>query len=432
MALMTSLIVGLVPAFRMMRQYRRLELHDGGRSATVSLDKQRIRRIFVIGEIALAYLLLVGTGLFLVNLGKLQQGNTGFNSRGLLAGKVQYAGEEFKKNQQAQAAFVRGTVDRLALQPGVRAAAAVEPLPFDPEPGGSNTFDIEGNPKNADNPEPHSHLTYATPDYLTVMQIPLLAGRWFTDDDRKTAPRVVVIDQRLAHKYWPNQNPIGQHLDSDSANGWATVVGIVGNIRSDSLETDTTDGMRYYPFAQVDDLMANFLVRTDGAPGRLAPAIKHAVNSVDPSQAVSTITSVETLVSDSLAGRRLIAWMLTAFASLALLLAVIGIYALISYVTTQRTSEIGIRMALGAQRSSILHLVLWNALSWVAIGLAVGSLMSLLASALLNRLFAGFGGSTVSSLLAAAMILIIVGGLAGLIPARRMASLDPMRALRAE
>jgi ABC-type antimicrobial peptide transport system permease subunit len=124
--------------------------------------------------------------------------------------------------------------------------------------------------------------------------------------------------------------------------------------------------------------------------------------------------------------------MLTAFASLALLLAVIGIYALISYVTTQRTSEIGIRMALGAQRSSILHLVLWNALSWVAIGLAVGSLMSLLASALLNRLFAGFGGSTVSSLLAAAMILIIVGGLAGLIPARRMASLDPMRALRAE
>jgi len=433
-AMLAAVIAGLGPAVSLLRSRSRLALHEGGRSGTASAEKQRMRSVFVVAEVAAAFFLLAGTGLFLTSLEKLQKVDPGFNPHGVMAGKVPYAGQDLQKNQVRQATFVSSVVTNLAAQPGVLAAAAVDSLPFDPDNDGSCSFSIVGRPQAPDDPGPHSQLAMATPDYLKVMQIPLLAGRWIEPGDVAGSQPVVVIDQRLAKKYWPGQNPVGQHMSfmCGGSKDPATIVGVVATVRLNSLEEDTSDGMRYYSFGQGNGVRADFLVRTEGDPNQMASTLQRAVTAVDGSQAVSMLTPVETLVSDSLAGRRLIVQMLAVFGGLALLLAIVGIYGLISYVTAQRTSEVGVRMALGAQRIDVVQLILGQALLLVVIGLGIGAVLSAAASAILRRTFVDFGGGVFSSLGWAAVALLVVGLLAGLIPALRAASLDPVKALRTE
>jgi predicted permease len=433
-AILAALIAGMGPALTLLRSRGRLALHEGGRGGTASAEKQRMRSVFVIAEVAAAFFLLAGTGLFLTSLEKLQKVDPGFNPHGVMAAMVPYSGQDLAKNQTRQANFVGNVVSDLAAQPGVLAAAAIAPLPFDPDDGGSCSFNIVGRPEAPNDPGPHSQLSLATPSYLKVMQIPLLAGRWLEPGDVAGGQPVVVIDQRLAKKYWPGQNPVGQHMSFMCGGNKtpATIIGVVASVRLSSLEEDKSDGMRYFAFAQGDGPRADFLVRTQGDPNPMAPVLKRAVASVDSSQAISTLVPVETLVSDSLAGRRLIVRMLAVFGGLALLLAIVGIYGLISYVTAQRTGEVGVRMALGAQRIDVVQLILGQALLLVVIGLGIGAALSAVASAILRRIFTEFGGGVFSSLGLAAVALLVVGLFAGLIPALRAASVDPVKALRAE
>ena len=433
-ALLTLVIAGMGPAIALLRRNDRLDLHEGGRSGTASADKQRLRRVFVIAEVAAAFVLLAGTGLFLASLEKLQQIDPGFNPHGVATGMVSYSGQEFRHNQAEQAVFVHGVVDNLAAQPGVVAAAAVAPAPFDEAGTSSCSFGIIGRPMGPNDPGPHSQLTLATPGYLSAMQIPLLAGRWFTEGDLATTQRVAVVDERLAKKYWPGESPIGQHISFGCEGGKnpAVVVGVVATIRQSSLEEDTSDGMRYYPFAQSMNGVAAFVVRTHGDAAAMAPVLKRAVAAVNSSQAIHEITTMDTMVEDSLAGRRLIVWMLAAFGGLALLLTVVGIYGLISYLTAQRTNEVGVRMALGARRMDVLRLILGNALAMVGVGLGIGAAASVFASAMLRSVFAGFGAGEAPSLMGAALAMLAVGAVAGLLPALRAASVDPVQALRSE
>jgi predicted permease len=430
--LLTSLIAGIGPALRLLRQHQSLALHEGGRSATASVEKQRLRSAFVIGEVALACLLLTGTGLFLASLRQLQHIDPGFNPHGVTAATVYYSGQEMNKSQQRQATFVDSVLGNLSAQPGVTSAAAIDPLPFDPQQGGGSSFNIVGRPVGPNDPGPHSDVASATADYLKVMQIPLLAGRWISPEDRADTEPVVVIDSRLAKKYWPNQSPVGQHLSAYNGDKPALIIGVVSTIRSSSLEQDPSDGLRYYAFPQATHFVTNILVRTGSDAAAISPAIHRAIASADSTQTASDIQPLESLVSDSLAGRRLIVDMLAAFAALALLLAIVGIYGLISYVTNQRTVEVGVRMAVGAQRSDVIFLVLKGALGWVFTGLAIGAVLSLVADRLLRQSFAAFGSGVFASLTAAVLSLLFVGLLAALLPARRAASIQPIQALRSE
>jgi len=429
--LLTSLIAGIGPSLRLLRQHQSLDLHEGGRNATASLDKQRLRSAFVIGEVSLACLLLTGTGVFLFSLRALQQIDPGFNPHRVLDASVFYSGDSFKKDQPRQATFINTVLDNLSSQPGVRAAAAVDPLPFDPNNGGSSSFGIVGRPLAPNDPGPHSNQSNATPDYLKVMQIPLLAGRWISPEDRANTEPVVVIDSRLAHKFWPNQSPLGQHLSGGGPKP-EVIIGVVTTIRNSSLEQDTSDGMRYYAYAQTNDFRTDFLVRTDGDPNALAPAMQRAITSADSTQTATDIQPLEALISASLAGRRLIVDMLAAFAGLALLLAIVGIYGLISYVTNQRTVEVGVRMAVGAQRGDVVFLVLKSALTWIFTGLAIGAILSLIANRLLRQSFASFGSGVVESLTLSILSLLVVGLFAAFLPALRAASIQPIKALRNE
>ena len=279
LAVVAALIAGLGPAVNLLRSRTRLALHEGGRGGTGSVEKQRMHNTFVVGEVAAAFFLLAGTGLFLTSLEKLQKVDPGFNPRGVVTAVVPFAGKDMAKSQTRQATFVGTVVNSLAAQPGVAAAAAVAPLPFDPTDGGSCSFSIVGRPQAPKDPGPHSQLTLATPDYLKVMQIPLLAGRWLEPGDVAGSEPVAVIDQRLAKEYWPGQNPIGQHISFQCGGNKnpATIVGIVATVRLSSLEEDTSDGMRYYAFAQGTGYRADFLVRSAADPNAMGPLLKRAV-----------------------------------------------------------------------------------------------------------------------------------------------------------
>ncbi|ACO33275.1 MULTISPECIES: ABC transporter permease [Acidobacterium] len=429
-AVLTALVAGMGPAWRMTRHNQSLELREGGRSATASAEKQRLRSVFVIGEIAMAFLLLCGTGLFLTSLRQLQQVNPGFDSHHVLVGAVYYAGHNLEGNQARQAQFVHSVVQNLSARHGVQ-AAAVFPVPFGTGPMAS-TFSIEGRPQVPDQAQMHSQYSYSTPGYLQVMRIPLIAGRWFSTDDRNGTTPVVVIDAHLAHRWWPHSNPIGQRIGSPDGKNWATVIGVVGNIRNDSLEQNTSDGMRYYPFAQSQNGGVEFIARSHENLKLFQAQLQQAVQQADGAQAISTSETLDSLIANTLAGRQLIVWMLAAFAGLALLLSIIGIYGLISYITAQRTSEMGVRMALGAQRRDVLLLVLRAVLRWTAVGLLCGAACSVAASLLLRHAFAGFGDGLALSILLSTAALLLAGSCAGLLPAYRAASVDPMQALRNE
>jgi predicted permease len=430
--LFTVLVAGVGPALKLVRQHPSLKLYDGGRSATASVEKQRLRSAFVIAEVAIAFLLLTGTGLFLLSLRQLQRVDPGFNPKGVLTASVYYSGDELRRQQPRQAAFIEAVVDNLSHQPGITSAAAVQPLPFDPEEGGSSSFHIVGRPTAPNDPGPHSQLAYASPGYLKLMQIPLIAGRWISPEDRANTESVVVIDARLAKRYWPNQNPIGQHISSGRAGHAALIIGITSTIRLSSLEEDSSDGMRYYASAQAEDAMTNFLIRTTGDPNSFVPVMQRAVASADSAQAAYDIQSLDSLVFASLAGRRLIVDMLAAFATLALLLAIVGIYGLISYITTQRTNEVGIRMALGAQRIDILHLVLSSVFTWIVTGLVIGAALSFVTVVVLRSAFTAFESGILPSLGGAILTLFTVGAIAAWLPARRACSIQPVEALRIE
>ena len=428
-SLLAALLAGIIPAIQVARMQR---IGEFGRSVTDSASRQRLRTILVSTEIALAFILLTGTGMFLVSLRNLQQVDPGFRSQGVLTGAVTLTGEQYRDNKTKQAAFVNDVLSRIQQQPGVAAAAATSSVPFSNNGGESDTFNIQNKPVAQGQPGPHADLRAATPGYLSSLQIPLMQGRWLTDGDRAGTMPVAVIDDVLAKAYWPGQNPIGSFLRYDGDTPWKKIVGVVGHVHRDSLEVDENKGVIYLPFDQEPISTVGFVMRTKGDPLALQSFLVHAVQSVDATEAIYDVHTLSSLVLQSLGARQLLVWLLSLFGGLALLLAAIGIYGLLSYTTSQRSAEIGIRMAMGAQRWQIARLIVKDMLVMVGTGLGVGIVVVVLMQRLLAHTFAGVGAGVLPSLAIAAAGLLVAASLAVALPARKSASIDPAAVLRAE
>ena len=429
-AMFSGILFGIAPAWRISRLDRYQSLKEGGRSGTAGLARQHLRASLVIAEVALALVLLVGAGLFLRSLAALEDVNPGFQPSRAIAASVSLPPARYADGVK-QAAFYRAVIGRLTGLPGVTSVAAGIPVPFGGM-AGSASFEINGRPSPAGDPGPHGDIGFVTPDYFAALKIPLRSGRAFTELDRKEAQPVAMIDETLARQYWPDENPVGKQIRRGSSAPWATIVGVAGHVKNSDLAGDEVKGKYYFPLYQVPIPFASFLVRAQPDPARLAGAIRDAVRAVDPTQPVSQVRLLADMVASSLAPRRCVVTVLGVFAVMALLMAVIGLYGVISYSVTQRTQELGIRMALGAQPAEISRLVLGQGMRLAGIGAAIGLAVSLGFSRVLrNQLFRVNAFDPLTFTL---MALVLIGAalVASYIPARRATRVDPMVALRYE
>jgi len=374
--------------------------------------------------------LLVGAGLLLKSLTRMGRVDTGFDPNGVMTATVQLPENQYN-TEEKQVAFYRAVNEKLAALPGVSSAAVVEAPPFTGFTP-SSSFSIEDRPLGPGDPRPHSGLNWVTPGYFEAMHIPLRKGRYFTDQDRLGAQPVVVIDENLARQYWSNQDPVGQRLRRGSNTPWATIVGVVAHVMQSALAGDSGKGVCYYPILQQGLAQAFLIAKTKADPATLASAIQAAVASVDSAQPAADFKTMEQYVAGSLGPQRIAVSLLEIFSALALFLAAIGLYGVISYSTAQRTREIGIRMALGAQRRQVWGMVLRQGLRLALTGVLAGAVAaSVLAQFLRSQLFevSAFDPSTFAL---TCLILLVVALAACYIPARRATKVDPMVALRYE
>jgi predicted permease len=425
--LSAGLFFGLIPAWRGSRADPHQILKSGGR--TVSSARQRLRSGLVITEAAVALVLLVTAGLFLRSFARLQMVNPGFEPRGVVT--AAYSLPPGYANPAKQAAFARNLLDHLQSAKGVAAASVGRPIPFssDYEGGG---FRIEGRSLPAGEAIPQGERRWVTPDYLRTLGIRLKRGRFFRDLDRSGTEPVVVIDEKLAREYWPTEDPLGKRIQPTSGEGWYAIVGIVSHVMQSDLAGDTGRGVFYANLYQRPMPMGSILVKTSGDASAAAAAIRDAVQAADPNLPLYNVKTMEALLADSLAPRRFLMRLVGFFAAAALLLAALGLYGVLSYAVTERTREIGIRIALGAETGAVMRLVVGQGLRLAGTGVAIGIVSAMLFGRLIeSQLFEvrSFDPLTIAAMVCALMAATV---LASWLPARRATRTDPAVTLRYE
>jgi predicted permease len=429
-AVAAALLFALAPAWQITRVAPVEHLKSATRSAAGSRGRRRLRAALVVGETALAMVLLVGSGLLIKSLSRLQEVNPGFDPRGVVIGGVTLPDRQYKTLEQ-RSAFYRALTDRLREDRSVAAVGAGAPLPFQ---GGDSTasFAIEGQTVAPNEPGPHGRSRVVSPGYFAALGIPRKSGRVFTDDDRLGTDRVVVVDENLAKQYWPGQDPIGRRILGGSSTPWATIVGVVGNVLHTNLAGESDKGTYYQCLYQRPMSGSGLVVRLRPG-GEPSPAvIAAAVKAIDPTIPVQRAGTMLQRLDESLSARRFVVHLLIFFAGVALLMAALGLYGVISYSVLQRTQEIGVRMALGAGRRSVVGLVLQQGTALALVGIVAGGA----ASAGLNRLLASqlFGVSPFDPLTFAGMVVVLMltAFAASFIPAYAASRIDPLTALRYE
>jgi predicted permease len=427
--LMAVLICGSAPAWQMARFKWIQTLRDSGRSDTGSRARQRLRSGLVVCEIAVAMLLLVSAGLLVTSLKRVEQVETGFDPHGLMSARVSLPKTVYGSDEK-QAAFYATALDQLKNIPGVTSAAIADSLPFTNQ-GGSSSFEIKEKPTAPGDPGPHAEIRSISSGYFRATRIPLVRGREFTPEDRIGTEKVAVIDETLAKQYFPNEDPLGKHIGDSRANSWYTIVGLAKHARVSSLDSDTSEGIQYYAISQVPDSSASLAVRTDlSHPEQLRGAIENAIHAVDPNEPVYDFKTMEQWVDDSLVSRRFLVILLSSFAGLSLFLAVLGLYGVVTYMVKMRVREIGVRMALGAQRSDVLLMVLKNGAELAAVGSVLGIFAAFVAGRALSTMLYKVSLYNPVTLLSTSVLLALVVLMASYLPARRAAHLNPMETLR--
>ena len=429
--LLTGIIFGLAPALEASNPDLNESLKEGGKNPGPGSGGRRLRSLLMVFEVSVALILLIGAGLMIKSFLRLQQVNPGFNLERVLTVELALPRSKYKEDHQVLS-FYKDVVSRVESLPGVQAAAAIRTLPLGRGPGVLN-LEIEGRPQL-----PAGHVIGAewqvvSPSYFRAMGIPLLKGRLFTDQDVEDAPGVIVINDVMADRYWPNEDPIGKRISLvDARTGpYLTVIGVVANVHQITLDSEPYPQM-YEAYAQKPGWGAALVVRTASDPMSMISAVRTQVSAIDSDQPLYNVRTMEQVLADSVSLQRFNMLLMSIFTAVALVLAAVGIYGVISYSVSHRSHEIGIRMALGARQVDILKMVIEHGLKLALVGVGLGLVAAFVLTRVMSNLLYGVSAIDPFTFAIGAIILVGVAVMACYIPARRATKVDPMIALRYE
>jgi putative ABC transport system permease protein len=436
-SLAAGLLFGLAPAIHTATPNLHGALKEGGRGTTADRGSHALRRSLVVTEVALALTLLTGAGLLLKSFARLQGVDPGFEATNLLTFNLALPPIRYRSDT-SQAAFFEQALPAIARVPGVTGVGATTVMPF----GGNwstGSFEIEGYQAPENQPGPWGDIRIVTPGFFETLGIPLLRGRYLTDDDRDGSRLVAVIDEEFVRRYWPNEDPVGKRftfgppdgVTDTTRNEWIEVVGVVGHTAHEGLDADPRLQL-YLPYRQVPQPFLAVAVRTTGHPDRYVNLIRNAVRSVDPDQPISAVSNMEELLSRAVGQRRLSMMLLSLFSGIALVLASVGIYGVMSYSVTQRARELGVRIALGADRGDVLRLVLRQGMRLALLGIGIGLVAALGLTRLIESQLYGVAATDPSTFVLVAGMLTLTALVANLLPAFRAMRTDPAVVLREE
>ena len=431
-ALATGLLFGLAPALQASRADLQHALKDGGRTAGEARG-QWVRWGLVVVEMALALTLLVGAGLLVRSFARLQRVDPGFDPTHLATMSVTLPASKYTTDE-SKVAFFEAARQRIAALPGVVSAGATSNIPF----GGNwatSSFTVEGYQPPKGQPSPWGDIRLATPGYLETIKVRLLRGRLLLPTDRADSPAVVVVDEETTRRYWPSTDPIGKRITFGDASKpdvkWVTVVGVVEHTAHEGLEAEHRVQL-YFPYPQDPLPQMTFAVRTAGAPSGIVGAVRAAIAEVDPDQPIADVNTMDALMDRAVGQRRLSMTLLATFAALAMVLAALGIYGVMAFDVTRRSQEIGVRMALGADRRRVLALVLRQGLTLAVVGVALGLAGAFALTRVLQAQLFGIARTDPGTFAGVATGLFAVAALATLVPALRATRVNPVEALRYE
>ena len=438
----TGLVFGLLPALSFGKGAK-LSLasalkEDGGRSTAAG--KNRVRALLTVAQVAISFTLLIGAGLMLRSLIKLQQVDPGFNPGNALVMRLAPNWTKLINNNDPSAttaqyaAYFKRLLERVSRQPGVAEAAISSTYPLNPagltqRPNGVSVI-IEGRPQDNGQAAPRLDARAVSPAYFRAAGVPLLRGRAFAESDDANAPPVSIVNEAAARHRWGNEDPVGKRVSFDNGQTWVTIVGVVGNVRQYGLDKEPSDEI-YGPVAQL--AFGSFLVvKTKGDPLAASKSLRDAVHEVDSETAVDQVKTLQQVLDDSVASPRLTAWLLGLFALVALVITAAGISGVMALAVTQRTREIGIRIALGASRTGIVAMIMRQGMTLVLVGLGIGVAGALVLNGLVASLLYATPGADPVTFAAVSCLLVLVAGAACLIPSLRATAIDPMLTLRRE
>jgi putative ABC transport system permease protein len=427
-SLLAGLIFGLAPALEGSHSDLNESLKEGGRNAAVARTPHRLRSLLVVSEVALAIVLLVSAGLLMRSFLYLRSVSPGFQPNGVLTFAVNLTESRYPRGGR-QSFFFQQLLERLSSLPDVEAVGATNHLPFT-DVAIMVFVNFEGHPPAVFGRDQAISLTAVSPDYFRVIQTALRRGRSLDGHDNEASPGVALVNEALAQRYFPNEDPVGKRFRGGPGD-WVTIVGVVADVRQRSLESNPEPEI-YRPYLQTPSSFMTLVVRTSGDPLSLAAAARTLAASVDKDQPAHDLMTMEQRIAHSIAPRRLILFLLGLFASVALLLAAVGIFGVMSYSVAQRTHEMGVRMALGAQPDDVVRLVVRQGMVWTLTGIALGLLISAGLTRLLASMLIGVKETDPLTFVSVSLVLMGVALLACYLPARRATRVDPMVALRYE
>jgi putative ABC transport system permease protein len=428
-SVLTGIIFGLAPSLGVAHVDVSQPLK--GQRSTPTVKHSRLRSALVVSEVALSLVLLIGAGLMLKSFVRMERVDPGFRAEKLLT--VWTILSEAKYAPQQRVAFYQQAWRRMQTLPGVKSVGAIDNLPLSGIHGGG-PFTIEGHPTESDTDAPSAYRCVVSVNYFRTMAIPLLQGREFTEQDPDGTPITLIINETAARRFWPGQNPIGSHLSFTTGRTrptWLEVVGVVKDVLHDGLELPAKPTI-YLPFLQSAQAFMVTVVRTDIDPAGLSSAVRGAITAVDKDQSVLMARTMTDIYSDSVAQRRFNTALIVAFGTLALLLAMVGVYGLMDFAVTQRTHEMGVRIALGAEQSQLLKLVLGRGLKLTFVGIAFGLTVAFFLSRFFSKLLFNVPQTDPATFIVVSLCLGGIALFASYIPARRAMRVDPIVALRYE